>query len=606
MVRKLSVISSLVLATQLLDAAAPHDVVYIKGESMSCMDVLRQVQAQTDYKFSVRVEDSYGYRQDYDHHVSVEKVLKSLGEYFEEFNNEQIEVVDRGHGKLILERKKDELPVAAPPSPMEETMLITSGSMTAEYDDLDKLPGIGVIPPSKKTVDEAKLQTPIFEGFVIVEQEEESSQASRRAKRRRALSRMSHKKEDVMAELESVVADAQEKPEVEADKLEAETGTALDAESYQEKKALVKELEGQDKGLVELEDIVTGKAPVAKTTTASAKSTSKPHFLSVEVLGDKHGDLDPSLFQDLDEKADSVVGSSKISEVSGKSSDEPLWKKLLYSTATEYNDSVSMGQMFSGAQSGFMAPPQLASNPQAEGLTTIGVSFAYYEEGKDRAATGESIEGGLAALRLSAEHGLASDLVLKAELPLGGHSGDFELSGAGENDLAFSFGELNLGVHYYPDVSTLKYGRIVTGAQLKLPTGSDDDLMGTGKIDGGVFAAYHLQADSYLAFMQVGASLYGDRAQFDVSEAGGALSFSLGLNYRYSSELSFEGAFLFSQSPYSDAKDMADFYADDISVLRFGSSYQYKKSRFMLGIDCGLSESASDLGVQLVWEKDIN
>lgn len=92
-----------VIITLSLSASELDQIVHIYGEQLTSKQVLEQVDSKTDLIIDNRLNDSYGFKKNYDNHVSVSKIFDALKEYFKEFNKLDIKIRTRGHAKYILE-----------------------------------------------------------------------------------------------------------------------------------------------------------------------------------------------------------------------------------------------------------------------------------------------------------------------------------------------------------------------------------------------------------------------------------------------------------------------------------------------------------------------
>lgn len=94
--------------------ASLSQIVRIEGQQMSSNDVLKQIERDAGLTIVNYAQDNYGFKQDYRHYVSVEKVFKALKEYYKEFNDTELVILNRGHGKYIIKSKNSNAVISEP------------------------------------------------------------------------------------------------------------------------------------------------------------------------------------------------------------------------------------------------------------------------------------------------------------------------------------------------------------------------------------------------------------------------------------------------------------------------------------------------------------
>ena len=167
-------------------------------------------------------------------------------------------------------------------------------------------------------------------------------------------------------------------------------------------------------------------------------------------------------------------------------------------------------------------------------------------------------------------------------------------------------GDTVAGVNYMINDDLFDGGRLLGGLRVKLPTGSENNLTGTGSMDAGAFVAYHHEWDAAtLSHMQLGYATYGRRSNQKSLDTNPAWNASVGLERLLVQEYWAFGRVNFSQSPFVKAR-LPVFYHRDVADLQLGVMKSFADQTWSLGVDVGLSETAADASVHVNWLKLFN
>lgn len=576
-----------------------NQMVHIKGKRVSANGVIAQLMQQTGLNISSEAKDDKLYRKDYDHITTVRDVLQAYVEYHKEHNKTNLRVVDRGHGQIrIFKFEKNEAEIAKKVS--------KKGKIILGHRNREELPKsgviIGLVIPSGKDAESRRR--------ALFEKRRPSDEKETKTVERGVNEPVQVPTSNIEREAELASVSKKQKIEVldlvglkdkRKDELKKVPTKELEKKDAKPKKKIDLNIEtGREINLVKKDPPPAAKKKKEKKPAIDYGKHTRPS-LQVEILRDNRLLSQTGVPLELD----SFFGEEEKANPKASNLKERLKDidDLIKSPLDKHNFSDFDSGDFSGVQSGFLHPEQLPSKILAQDKQSlrIGFSFAMQDE-QGLPVSFEKLDATLYQLRGQYKRALMENFEAVVETKIGLHTGEFQLAGATSRDLDASFGDTSFGINsliYKKESLDL---RIMGGVRLKAPTGSKDNMLSTGDFDGAVYAAAYRQWHRYTQFAQIGFTSYGDHDVFKNIETKDALSAMLGLSYDSSDLMSFHGQLLWSESPYREA-NLPDFYEDDIFKLQLGLVSRAEHDAIGVNVFFGFTDSSTDIGAQLNWNK---
>jgi hypothetical protein len=534
-----------------LDTNNDAKKVKIKGEALTAHQVLEQVQSQLDLKIQLDVPDTYGFKQVYDHHVTVEQVIQAVVEYYRDFNQVNLELLKRGKHRIILREQMDQKP---DPVPAVESAKKRVESET-QPNELNRV---------------MELEDP-----VSLKKDEESEKT--------------HKVSDpVISKLKFEVSDL-----VSLQSAQVEPG------EMPKKVMAPKRTNEKVSSQTRLPRLIDLELPGQNPKDNKVQSDSAPsRVLKIELVGDKLIDLDDEV---LDKKPQTKTSERSLQDrlETTEAKKKPFmsdWKARLTS---EWSSSPAVEQGYYGAYSPWQKPSILSYRPVESARGQLKVSFGTATS-EEISQPFDGIDVRSEKLLLTYDKGLGEELKAHIRGGLLNHDGELSVAGVVYNFESTGLTDLVVGLNYMPQTWT-EYGNLSFGLDLTLPTGDDSDFAGSGGLGFVTSAGYHVSFGRWRAQTQINFSFLNEYETYTLNSESTMLSYDLGCSY-YINELYDVGFHVhWAESPWETAQGI---WGEDAFSLQMVVQTLAWTDPVSFYVDLGLSGAAPEFGVGLQWLRE--
>lgn len=529
-----------------LDTDNDAKKVKIKGEALSAHQVLEQVQSQLDVKIQLDVPDTYGFKQAYDHHVTLEQVIQAIVEYYRDFNKVNLELLKRGKHRIILRERLEQKPEPVP------------------------------------TVEEAKKR---------VEAETQPKESGRITDLEEPVSERPNEPVAIESTSDPVIA-----------KLKFEVSDLVSLET-QKKKSQLKSQRKLPSAQVKSSSPKLSKLPSPPVSGEKAERKvspkPQPRVLQVELVGNRLVDLDDDVLRQktkTNEEKGSLEQRLNQPELQKKKSFISDWKKR---ETSEWNSSPVVELGYFGAASPWQKPTLLSyrSMDSDRGQLKVGLGTGTSEE---ISQPFDGIDVRSEKLLLSYERGWGEEFKAHVRGGLLNHDGELAVGGVVYNFESTGLSDIVVGFNYIPQ-SWTEIGNLSFGLDINLPTGDDADFAGSGGLDWVTSAGYHTSVGRWRGQTQFNLSFLSDYDAFTLESKSTVFSCDLGVAYYFSEMVDWGLHLHWSETPWETSRGV---WGKDSFYLQTAVQTLAWTDPVSFYVDVGLSGAAPDFGIGLQWLKD--
>lgn len=532
-----------------LDTDNDGKKVKIKGEALGAHQVLEQLQSQLDLKIQLDVPDTYGFKQSYDHHVTVEQVIQAVVDYYRDFNKVNLELLKRGKHRIILRERLERKPEPVP-----------------------------AVEDAKKRVESETLPD---ESVKMAELEEPQAEEGLSAQKAEPVS------DPVISKLKFEVSDL----------------VSLDTHKKASKKVAnqkVQKVESKplpEPKISEIADLEMPSQELKKAPKKEAETKSSSRVLKVELVGERLIDLDDEV---LDQKSKDRVSKKSLekrlqNEVR-KESFISDWKKR---QSSEWNAAPAVELGYFGAYSPWQKPSLLSYQPidAPRGQLKVSLGTGTSEE---ISQPFDGIDVRTEKLFITYDKGLSEELKAHVRGGLINHDGELSVAGVVYDFESTGLSDIVIGLNYMPQNWT-DFGNFSFGLDLSLPTGDDDDFAGSGGLGFVTSAGYHASFGRWRGQTQINLAFINEYDAFTLGSKSTVFSYDLGVSY-YINKLFDLGVHAhWSESPWE--KTLGIWGKDAFSIQTVLQTLAWTDP-VSLYVDVGLSGAAPEFGLGVQWFKD--